>query len=900
MPAALAEHDDILQASVYAADGFIIKTTGDGIFAAFAKASDAVQAAVKAQLTLSKFSWGNTGPLKVRMGLHSGEAQIREDDYFGTAVIRAARIMSLAAGGQILISGTTAAFIRDSLSHPISLKDLGRHRLKGLERPAQIYQIQHPALSIEFPELKTLDSIPNNLPLQLTSFIGRQKEIEEVEKILTCHQNLDNSHRLTTLTGSGGTGKTRLAMRVASDLFENYPDGVWLVELAALTNDAQVPQALVSNLKLGEPRNIAILDLLTSYLRARKVLIILDNCEHLIGACATLCDHLLRNCPKLQILTTSREALGIGGEIIYFVPSLDVNESEDLTAGELLNTEAGQLFAERATAVNPRFSVDENNTEAISQICRRLDGIPLAIELASARVNIFTPQQILKRLDNRFNLLTGGSRAALPRQQTLSALIDWSYELLTPNEKALLRGLSVFKGGWTMDAVEAVAFEDLDALLLFPNLVNKSLVITEESGGNHRYRVLESIRQYALEKLVLENEEAEARKRHLAYFENLAVTNRPQTADIYLDGTWFRRCQQEIDNFRTALTWAIEDDPEAALQICGTLVWFWARRGYAVEGREWLNKVLEVTAKLPEPIGEYERCLRDFGHALAQLGLCQLGIILGDNQTVQKSAQKSVEILRNQANVNLLPFVLGLLAFASLLNNDLEMTALASAEALTMASETGDLAALSLAYGAKSALLARHEDDLAEAQSAAEEGLRYARDSKSGWGQVMTTFTLARVLNAAGHGWFDYRRAFGELIDAFVDLEDFYFANVCRSELAHAERISGHCNKAKTLYKETIVIWQDLGQKAAVAHQLECFAFHHQIDHQYKLAAKLLGAAEVLREQTKSQMIQSELEEYDRYVALLRQNIGSDDLAKSWRIGRRLNMDDAVEWVLEN
>ena len=494
MKPALARHDAILREAVATHGWRIVKTTGDGCHAAFASAADAIAAAADAQHALGAEAWESIHPetIRVRMGVYTGEAEARDGDYYGPALNRAARLMSVGHGGQILISAVTAELARDRLPTGLSLRDLGEHRLKDLVRPERIFQLAGAGLRVDFAPLKSLDLIPNNLPAQLTSFVGREAEIAEARRLLS-------ATRLLTFTGSGGTGKTRLSLQVAAEALADFADGVWLVELAPLADPDRVAAAVAAVFDLRDQPGRTMLEQLQDYLRARQVLLILDNCEHLIAASARVADALVRACPKVKVLASSREALGLAGERIFHVPSLGVPEPKAIVDA-IARSEAVQLFVERATAAQPRFSLNAQNASAIGDICRRLDGIPLAIELAAARIRLFAPEQIAARLNDRFKLLTGGSRTALPRQQTLRALIDWSYDLLPDPEKALLRRLAVFAGGWTFEAAEAVCDSD-DLLDALGHLVDKSLVAVDDCVGEARYVLLETVRQYAREKL---------------------------------------------------------------------------------------------------------------------------------------------------------------------------------------------------------------------------------------------------------------------------------------------------------------------------------------------------------------------------------------------------------------
>ncbi|HLF75533.1 MAG TPA: adenylate/guanylate cyclase domain-containing protein [Anaerolineales bacterium] len=593
--AARARHHAILRAAIEAHNGYVFQIIGDAFCAAFHTAGDAVRAAAKAQIDLHAEAWGDV-LIKVRMGIHTGKAEIQENgEYHGyLAMSRIQRLMSAGHGGQVLISAATQELLLEDLPEDVSLRDLGERRLKDLIRPEHIYQLILPGLPIDFPPLKTLDLYRHNLPVQLTSFIGREKEIEEIKESIS-------AHRLVTLTGVGGTGKTRLGLQAAAEMLDQFRDGVWFVELASMSDPNLISQAIVSCLGIPEQSGQTILQVLLDALRAKKLLLVLDNCEHLIAACAELVDNLLSNAPSVKIIATSREALGVPGELIWHVPSLSLPDVKQApTLEQFSQYEAVQLFIERAALVQPHFLVTNDNAPAIAQICFRLDGIPLAIELAAARVKGLSPEQIASRLDDRFRLLTGGSRTALPRQRTLQATIDWSYRLLSEEEQMLLRRLSVFASGWTLEAAEQVCARDkpssdqiLDLLLM---LVDKSLVIAKTQGASPRYYMLETIRQYAQEKLDESGESTPARNRHLEYFRSLAEQARPH----FQDGeqfAWLDRFETELDNVRTALTWALQGGSvEAGLRLAIDLTAdvgaFWFCRGHLKEGHEFLEQLL--------------------------------------------------------------------------------------------------------------------------------------------------------------------------------------------------------------------------------------------------------------------------------------------------------------------
>ena len=462
------------------------------------------------------------------------------------------------------------------------------------------------------PIPKPPDTPKHNLPRQLTSFIGRKGEIEEVKRLLS-------TTYLLTLTGSGGCGKTRLCLEVAANLVEEYEDGVWLVELASLSDPALVPQEVASTLDVSEQPDRSFTDTLSDYLKSKQILILLDNCEHLIEACATLAETLLRSCPNLKVIAASREALGIAGESAYRVPSLSLPDPGNLPPVQnLAGYESVNLFVDRAVAAESTFTMTVGNTPAVAQICHRLDGIPLAIELAAAPVKALSVEQILARLDDRFRLLTGGSRTALPRQQTLRATIDWSYDLLSEKERVLFKRLSVFMGGWSLEAAEAICvgggIEEYEVLELLMGLVDKSLLVAEKRNGDHRYSLLETVRQYARDKLLDSGEGEGFRDRHLDWFLGFAEQAEPE-----LRGPdqveWMDRLEVEHDNLRAALEWSLgsggkregdysgSDDPrslnaERGLRLAGALMGFWYTRGYYNEGYQWLEESLSGSGRV--------------------------------------------------------------------------------------------------------------------------------------------------------------------------------------------------------------------------------------------------------------------------------------------------------------
>src|SRR3984885_2311785 len=480
MAGALRQHDQILRSAIQDADGYVFKTVGDAFCAAFGTPQQALEAVLTAQHALGAETWPTRRPIRVRMGLHTGSCEERDNDYFGPVVNRAARLEAVAHGGQVLFSGATAELLSESLPEGVTLRDLGLQRLKDLGRAEHVYQLEARFLQPSFPPLASLDNpeLPNNLPGQLSAFVGREPELSQV-------RSLAGSSRLVTLTGAGGCGKTRLALQVAAELLDTARDGVWFVGLAHLTEAEAIPEAIAAVLGLADQRGQRpLLESLIDALREQDTLILLDNCEHVIDGAAKLCGQLVRECPGLRILATSREPLGIDGEHVYRVPSLSLPRPEADAADEVGASDAVQLFVERAQAHGPGFVLDDASAPLVASVCRRLDGIPLALELAAARLSSMSLQQVSDRLGQRFRLLTGGSRNAMPRQQTLQATVDWSFSLLNETERDAIRRLSVFAGGFDLEAAETICASDgmvdeFEVIDLLHSLVSKSLVIAD-------------------------------------------------------------------------------------------------------------------------------------------------------------------------------------------------------------------------------------------------------------------------------------------------------------------------------------------------------------------------------------------------------------------------------------
>lgn len=599
MGPALARHEGIVRSASEAHNGHVFKTVGDAFCVAFPTPLDALSAALEAQRGLGAENWGALGPLKVRMGIHTGTAEYRNGDYFGGTLNRASRIEAAAHGGQVLLSQITFELIEDDKLDGILFKSLGSHRLRNLDRPEHLYQASAQGLEDHFPAPRSMEVLPNNLPVQTTSFVGREKEIEESLRRL-------EKTKLLTLMGTGGTGKTRLALEIGARVINEFRDGVWLVELAPITDPDRVVEAVATAVGAREEPERPLRETLVNFLKGKNVLLIFDNCEHLLNAASSIAAELLRACPNLKIIAASRHSLSIAGEMTFPVPPLGIFDvrMHKLTgpdiAAQLSQYEAVKLFIERATAVRPDFVVTNANAPALAEICSRLDGIPLAIELAAARARVLDVQQIAERLGDRFRLLRSNERSGhLPHQQTLQALIDWSYDLLSEQERILFRRLGVFVGGRTIDALEAVCagegIEDFEILDLIEQLVDKSLATVErEAGRTPRYTVLESVWQYSRDKLAASGEEDLLRDRHLDYYLKFA-----EKAEPHLEGPdqkdWLEKCAAERFNFRAALEWTVESKkPQPGFRIFAAIYRVAEIRGNLEEAREVIADLLAI------------------------------------------------------------------------------------------------------------------------------------------------------------------------------------------------------------------------------------------------------------------------------------------------------------------
>ena len=694
MTAAIARLNQVVSHTIAAHDGVrpVEQGEGDSFVAAFARASDAVAAALELQRA-------PLAPIRLRIGVHTGEVQLRDEgNYAGPTINRTARLRDLGHGGQTLLSGATEPLVVDRLPEGAWLTDLGSHPLRDLPRPERVVQLCHPDLVNEFAPLRVSGTgVSTRLPAQLTSFVGRESELTQLRDLLA-------QNRLVTLTGAGGVGKTRLAIQIAAELSDGFTDGVWYVDLAPITDPELVPVTVARALGLPDQPGRATMDSLLRFVRDRQMLVVLDNCEHLLDASAELVVTLLGAAPGLTFLATSREAIGVAGEVSWRVPSLSLAD------------EAIELFTDRARHARPDFTLTDDNTTTVGEICARLDGVPLAIELAAARVRALSLAEILDSLHDRFRLLTGGARTAVRRQQTLRASVDWSHALLTEPERVLFRRLAVFSGGFDLDAAQAVAgggeverFQVLDQLTL---LVDKSLVVADDSGARTRYRLLETVRQYALEKLGESGEADAVRARHRDHYTSLAAL-----LDAPAGSDYEQRIEQaniEIDNLRAAFGWSRENcDIELALTLASSLQPLWVTRGRIREGLTWFDTALADLDAQQLGVAAAVRA-----RALADRAV--LAVLMGAADSLDQ-AEQAVAIARDVDDPALLARTLTACGYIADLGHNAEVARGYMAEAIGLARAVDDRWRLSqiLAQQAVGAYVA---GDLLETRAAGEEG----------------------------------------------------------------------------------------------------------------------------------------------------------------------------------
>jgi predicted ATPase/class 3 adenylate cyclase len=855
MRVALARHDAILRSAIQQHGGYVVKTMGDAFHAAFARAPDAVAAALDAQRRLPAEPWGKIGPPRVRMGLHTGVAEERDGDYYGRTLNRAARLMSAGHGGQILLSQATYELVRDTLPDEATLADLGEHRLKDLIRPERVFQVGTPDLAADFPPLRTLDRSPNNLPTQLTPLIGREQAVQAVVALLT-----SADIRLVTLTGPGGIGKTRLGLQVAAELTGDYADGVYVVELAPISDPGLVAGRITQTLGLVDTSGRPLLDLLVERLRDRRMLLVLDNFEQVLDG-APVVDDLLRCCPTLSVLVTSRAPLQLRGEHEYPVPPLVLPEAGRPVTPEVLSQyEAVALFIERATAIRPDFAVTNANAPAVAAICARLDGLPLAIELAAARIRLLAPGALLARLGHSLDFLTGGRRDLPARQQTLRSAIAWSYDLLRPPEQRLYRRLGVFVGGFTLEATEAVCDPDgdlgIDALDGVSALVDASLVRQDHTVGDEpHFTMLETIREYALEQLDASGEASRAHLRHREYFVTFAERAAPELRGR--QGTvWFDRLEEEHGNCRAALD-AVEaesDGTDVAASMAEALAWFWVMRGHGREARGRVDRLVARTTGSP-------------ASRATLLGVAGfIGAQMGDIAAAIPCLERSLALWREIGDERGLATGIANLAAATWQGGDRATAMVLVEECVGLLRRVGAqrphseiIATYVESPIATLARLSEHHGDRARAENLFDEALSICRANGDRHG-------IANALRGLGS------LAFGE----------------------------GATERAVTLLQESLSLLRELVDAPCGTDNLEQLAYVATLRGHHVRAARLLGAAERLRIDAGVAPRPSTLAVHDRTVTAACTALGEAVFAAERSHGDELTFAEAVAYALDD
>jgi predicted ATPase/DNA-binding SARP family transcriptional activator len=879
MEAAQATSRRLIGAAVDLHHGVVFKVVGDGMYAAFESAPDALAAARDAQLALGEEDWAPAAALRIRMAAHTGTAFPSDGDYLGPPLNRCARLLDAGHGGQILVSATTFGLTTRGLPPGIELLGLGSFQLPGLPAPEEIYQLISSDLESEFPALRAPTAVRTNLPSSRSAFIGRTAALSEVQSAL-------RQARLVTLVGAGGAGKTRLAFEVGAGMLDQYADGVWLVELASIVDPELVVAAAAEDLGVPRRPTQGLMESVLDHLRSRSLLMILDNCEHVIEGAASLADTALRGAPGLTLLATSREGLGVEGEQRWPIPPM-VLPAAETPPDQLLGNEAVQLFADRATHARAGYSVDASNAATVAQICRDLDGMPLAIELGAARLKTLSLTDLAARLEDRFALLTGGARTSLPRHQTLRAVVDWSFELLDEDERLLFGALSIFAGGFTLQAAEAVAAPGLEVLDLLDRLVDKSLVIAEiADGGEARYHMLETLRRYAEETLVDRPAAGAVASRHASHFLQLAEEAQQKLRGP--DPAWYGRLDLEHDNLRKAMGWALGsgEQPETAARLAVALREFWQVRGHWREAQRWLDLSLEkadhlptgVRGKLDHAAGVISAMRRDYGRAFPHLEAALQAF--GDTAEPGATADALFDLAQAVARHGDYPKAEGLLAEGRRLYG-------------AQGNETGVAEA--------NCVLAQVAVFRGDHQTAALSG-REARDRFEQTGDQYGEAWVLSVLGELAYAHDDLDeaeklfRSAATLADE-IDIPQFV-ANGLQG-LGDVEVARGHFRDAERLLAESLRINEEIGDTLFVAGVLASLAELAATRGDHLRAARLWGHDQQLREDLGSLPPRRRGGRYDRVSKELRhitrENLGQAGFTQSTSEGAALDLAAVVE-----
>ncbi len=883
----LAAHQHLLRAAFEGHQGRLVHMEGDSMFVAFASAVEAVAAATAAQRALAEHPWPPGASVRVRMGLHTGQAQVSADDYVGLEVHRAARIAAAGHGGQVLLSQATYALVEHELPAGVTARDLGRYHLKDLQEPNQLFQLVIAGLQAEFPALKSLEVSPNNLPRQLTSFVGRAAELREIEALLA-------EARLVTLTGPGGAGKTRLALQAATRLIEDFRDGVYFVALAPLTDPRLVAATIAQALGLAEIRGRSMTDRLKDYLLSRALLLVLDNFEQVIAA-GSLVAELLAACRGVKFLITSREGLRLSGERLYPVPPLalpDLTQPLPPPPVGLSRYTAVELFVRRAQAVKPDFTLTSDTAPAVINICRRLEGLPLAIELAAARIRLLPPPAMLARLANSLDFLTGGARDLPARQQTLRSAIAWSYDLLDETDQQLFRRLAVFVGGCTLEAAEAVTTAEADRELCLDqlgSLLDKSLLRQVDDEGEARFVMLELLREFALEKLSESGEEDTLRRRHAAYYLALA-----EQAKESLEGAaqveWMDRMEAAHDNLRAALEWCTTAPGagEMGLRLASALGLFWEVRGHFSEGRDRLSAVLASAAAQD----------RTAARAMLLARAAELAYRQSDYPATLAFATESLDICREVGDRPGMASALIKLGNAAIEGGDYETTFRALGEALAIWRDLND------SHGTARALIslgwaALRSGDYALAQARLEEALGISRQLGDTRSMGFELAGLGEVALRAG----EYARA-TELIEESLalrqQLSNKWGVGVSLGMLGWVAMRAEDWERAAERLGESLAVRREIGDTGGAAWCLERLAAVARARGQSQKAVRLFGAAAGLRAAIGSVLDPVDQQAYASQRAALRAELGEAQFTAGWNAGQAMTLAQAAAEALED
>ena len=874
----LADHHAIMDDVLATHGGTRVDAAGDGLFVSFPSAREALVACIDAQRRLSGHPWPSGADVRVRMGLHTGEPLTASTGYVGIDVHRAARICSAGHGGQILVSDAARALIGTGVPEGVSFLDLGEHRLKDLAASVRLYQVMADGLRSDFPPVRSLETLPNNLPRQLSSFVGRDAEIADAEARVA-------STSLLTLTGPGGVGKTRLALELGAHLVDQYPDGVWFVEFSTLDDATLVPDAAATTLRL-KPGPEGATAALVGALEGRRALLIFDNCEHVLDAMVELSDALLRRCTDLRIVTTSREPLGMAGEELMPVPSMSLPDGSG-NLEQVMACDSVRLFLARGQAADPSFRLTAENADAIAQICRRLDGIPLAVELAAARVRSLPPAQIASRLDHRFRLLTGGSRTALPRHRTLRAAMDWSFELLTDAERALVPRLAVFAGSFSLEAAEGIASGgavDQDEMLdLLARLIDRSLLMAEPGSSDARYRMLETIRDYAQERLMESGEASEVYARHRDWFARLVEEARAGFFSGAEQAAWLDRLSADDDNLRAALHWSHEDPDGAGAELAmASGLWrFWEIRGHLEEGSGWLDRALARTG------GEIS--LR---RANALTGAGVLASHRGDQVSAAAFHEASLLIHRELGDPRAISAACNNAASIAIELGDTDRAATLYREAIAM-SQNVDRHGAAFSSVNLADLLVR-DGDPAESDALYAGAIEIFRSLGDEWGTAQATARLAQAARRRGDPA-QAARHYEEARAVYRRISDGRGEARMLIGLGDLAAESGDFAAAVSQYQAALEVRHRLGDRLGTAAALERIA--GIATDQPERAARLIGAASAIRDRAGAPLSVGAQAELDRFLAGLAADIGQQAVEAGLAAGRAMPAGEAIAFA---